>query len=111
MKKTIFLSFFTLANATFLSLGMECLLNLLSLSVAVSLESTPQYPRFIPFCLVLGIVAMLGLISMLLINSKVSEKLGFTKASWILEYIFAIVLSVPMIKLWEMLFDFLQKNV
>ena len=113
MKKSsyIILPFSILANAAFLGLGMECLLNLLSLFMAISLDSAVKYPRFVPFCVVLGIVALLGLIAMLILNIKFSEKLNFTKTIWIFEYIFALVLSIPMIKLWEMLFDFLQKNV
>ena len=112
MKKTtyIILPFSILANSTLLSLGIECLLNLLGFSMAISLDSTPSYPRFIPFCIVLGIVTLLGLIAMLVLNIKASEKLNFTRPIWFFEYILAFVLSIPMIKLWEMLFDFLQKT-
>ena len=113
MKKTtyIILPLFILANAAFLSLGIECLLNLLGSVMAISLDSTPSYPRFIPFCIVLGIVALLGLVAMLILNIKNSEKFNFTKSVWIFEYIFAFAFSIPMIKLWEMLFDFLHKAV
>ena len=112
MKKStfIFLLFSILANAAFLSLGMECLLNLLGLAMAISLDSSPQYPRFIPLGIVCGIVALLGLIAMLILNIKLSEKLEYTKSVWIFEYIVTLILSVPIIKLWEMLFEFLQKN-
>ena len=111
MKKPtfVFLPFSILANATFLSLGIESLLNLLSLSMAISLDSVEKYPRFIPFCIILGIVALLGLSAMLILNIKASEKLGFTKNIWLIQYVFSVVLSIPMIKLWEMLFDFLRK--
>ena len=108
MKKTTYMIFFILANATFLSLGMECLLNLLSLSMAISLDTSLQFPRFIPFCIILSIVALLGLVAMLVLNIKVSERLNFAKPIWIFEYVFAFVLSIPMIKIWEMLFEFLQ---
>ena len=113
MKKSafIFLPFSILANAAFLSLGMTCLLNLLGLALAISLDSSPQYPRFIPFCIVCGTAALLGLIATFIINIKTSEKFNFTKSLWLFEYIFALVLSVPMIKLWEMLFSFLQKTL
>ena len=113
MKKTAYmiLPFSILANAILLSLGMECLLNLLEFAMAISLDSTPSYPRFIPFCVVLGIVALLGLVAILILNVKNSEKLKFTKLVWLWEYILAFVLSIPMLKLWEMLFDFLHKTV
>ena len=111
MKKSICIILSILANAALFSLGIECLLNLLSLSMAISLDSVVKYPRFIPFCIVLGIVALLGLVAMLVLNIKISEKLNFTKTIWIFEYAFALGLSIPMIKIWEMLFEFLQKAV
>ena len=113
MKKSIFivLPAFTLGNATFLGLGMTCLLNLLSISVGISLDSKIQYPRFIPFCIILGIVALIGVIFLLFGNIKISERLNFTKWLWCFQYIFAFVLSIPMIKLWQMLFDFLQETI
>ena len=109
MKKVTYIILSILANAALFSLGIECLLNLLSLSMAISLDSVVKYPRFIPFCIVLGIVALLGLIAMLILNIKASEKLGFTKTIWIFEYVFALVLSLPLMNLWEMLFDFFTK--
>ena len=111
MKKVTYIILSILANAALFSLGIECLLNLLSLSMAISLDSVVKYPRFIPFCIVLGIVALLGLVAMLVLNIKISEKLNFTKTIWIFEYVFALGLSIPMIKIWEMLFEFLQKAV
>ena len=113
MKKAILLSLFTFANAVFFSLGMECLLSLLGIVMAVSLDGSSifaQYPRFIPFCLVLGIASLAGLIAVLILNIKLSEKLAFTKTSWVLQYVLAFVAALPAIKLWEMLFDFLQKT-
>ena len=113
MKKTACMILSVLANTAFLSLGMECLLILLSLSMASSLAGTSvteQYPRFIPFCVVLGIVALIGLIAVLVINIKASEKLNFTKTIWIFECILVFVLSLPVMKLWETLLDFLQKT-
>ena len=110
MKKSICVILSILANAAFFSLGMSCLLHLLSLAMAISLDSSAQYPRFIPFCIILGTVASLGLIAMLILNIKASEKLCFTKSGWLFEYISSFILSVPMIKLWEMLFRFLQKT-
>ena len=116
MRKTSFIipPIFILANATFLSLGSTCLLNLLGVSMAISLDGksvAEQYPRFIPFCIILGIVALLGVVFLLLGNIKISEKLKFTKWIWYIQYIFALVLSIPMIKLWEILFEFLQKTL
>ena len=69
MKKSIFivLPAFTSGNAVFLSLGMTCLLNLLSISVGISLDSKVQYPRLIPFCMILGIVALVLVVLVVII--------------------------------------------
>ena len=113
MKKSILLPLFTFANALFFSLGMECLLSLLGIVMAVSLDGSSvleQYPRFVPFCLVLGIACLAGLIAVLILNLKLSEKLALTKTSWVLQYVLAFVAALPAVKLWEMLFVFLQKT-
>jgi len=39
-----------------------------------------------------------------------SEKNELDKRLWTAELILAFVISLPMIKPWEMLFDFLQKT-
>ena len=114
MKKILLASAFIIAYAAFLSLGMECLLNLLSVFMAISLDGgavTKQYPRFIPFCIIVGILALVALVAIFVINIKASDRFGFTKKLWWTQMIIAVVVSVPMIKLWETLFDFLQKTL
>lgn len=113
MKKILLASAFIIAYAIFLSLGMECLLCLLGAAMAISLDSasvTAQYPRFIPFCIIVGILALVALVAIFVINIKASDRFGFTKKLWWAQMIIAVVISVPMIKLWETLFDFLQKT-
>ena len=115
MKKLSFLtiSLFALANAVFLGLGMECLLQLTGIAFAVSLDGkavTAQYPRFVPFCCAVGFIALLGVIAIATANIKLAEKLNFSKKSIWLQYVCSFILSLPMIKLFEMLFDFLQKT-
>ena len=112
--KKYFLAFaFLIAYATFLSIGFECMLNLLGMNVAISLDGpsvTKQYPRFIPFCFIVGIFALASIIVTFILNLKASEKLGFTKKIWWMEMVISFVVSIPMIKPWEMLFEFLQKT-
>ncbi len=90
MKKTriIIAAVFSVAYAVALSLGTQSLLILLSTSVAVSLDAgltaVQQYPRFIPFCVIVGILALGAVI--------------------------ALALSFLMVKPWEMLFEFLQSS-
>jgi len=95
-----------------LSLGLKCLLVLLGMSVSISLDGssvTTQYPRFIAFCLIVGASALSALVGIFIFNIKVSEKYNLTKKIWWFQMIASFVISIPMIKLWEMLFDYLQK--
>lgn len=113
IKMKMFLSLaFVLSYATFLSLGFECLLNLLGTSMAISLDGaaiTKQYPRFIPFCLLAGLLSLVAIIVIFILHTKLSERFEFSKKLWRTQIIIAAVLSVPMVKLWETLFDLLHK--
>ena len=112
--KKYFLAFaFIIAYATFLSIGFECMLRLLGMSVAISLDGatvTKQYPRFIPFCVIVGLGALVILIATFVLNLKLSEKYGLTKEIWWIQSIFSLVISFPMVKVWELLFEFLQRT-
>jgi len=112
MKKTYFLGMtFAVAYAMVFSFGMECLLNLLGVFFSISLDGgsvTEQYPRFIPFCFFFGFFALVMLALLFFINLKAAEHVGFSKTLWRVELILAFILSIPMLKPWEMLFDFLQ---
>ena len=113
MKKRILLgALFAASYAVAFSVGIECLLNLLGACFAISLDGrsvVQQYPRFIPFCVIVGFIALAAIVLTFVVNVKASERLGFTKSTWCAQMISAPVLSIPMIKAWEMLFDFLQK--
>ena len=114
MKNTNFFlaMMFAVAYAVVLSLGLECLLILLGSSFGVSLDGATvieQYPRFIPFCMIVGILALVALTVLFILNLKVSDKFGLCKKLWWVQMIGAFVISFPMIKPWEMLFEFLQK--
>jgi hypothetical protein len=102
---------FIIAYASALSIGMECLLNLFGISMGIALDSNTvnQYPRFIPFCVAVGFLALITLALLFILNIKVSEKLDYTKRALYIQPIFAFVVSIPMIKLWEMLFEYMQK--
>lgn len=112
MKKIFIALGFSCIFAISLSLCFECLLHLLGAATALSLDGSviAQYPRFIPFCTMAGILALAVIIVALLLNVAAFDKLSLGKALWWLEIITALVASIPMIKLWEMLFDLLQKT-
>ena len=114
MKKMIIAITVAVIFATFFSLGLECCLNLFGMSMAIALDGssvTKQYPRFIPFLLIVGIFALVSLIGIFILNLKVSVKKEFTKKIWWIQIIIAVAISIPMIKSWETLFDFLQKTL
>ena len=103
---------FTMAYAAFLSLGMECMLNLLSFIMSMGIPSdgpANPFPRFIPFCIVVGFLALVALVLLVILNIKASKKLDYTERVWCIQSILAFVVSLPMIKLWEILFDYLHK--
>ena len=113
MKKYFLAIIFAIVYAIFLSLGFECLLNLLGLSMAIALEGAAvikQYPRFIPFCMIVGLGALVLLIATFVLNLKMSEKYGLTKKIWWIQSIFSLVISFSMVKVWELLFKFLQRT-
>lgn len=102
---------FTLLYGTLLSLGVMCFLTRLSFSFAVSPDPqspTDQYPRFFLFISIAGFLALVAIVCLLLLNLKIAEKLDYLDVTWILQLIGAIVISIPMMKVWEMFFDFLQ---
>lgn len=114
MKKILLVLAFAMTYAFSLSIGLECLLNLLGVMMAISLDGpavTEQYPRFIPFCLMVGVFVLAVIIVTFILNLKASGKFAFTKRLWVTEIIIAFVISIPMIKFWEMFFEFLQKSI
>ena len=111
MKKIskLFVALFILLNSAVLSLGLECLLCFPGSTDTVYDGSHLLFPRFFLFCIVLGIICLLALIALFILNFKAYVKYNFKASVWAFEYIFAFVLSLPMIKLWEMLFVFLRE--
>ena len=113
MKKILLFIAFALLYAAFFSLGLECLWNLFGIAMAIALDGSSvakQYPRFIPFCMIVGLGALVLLIATCVLNLKMSEKYGLTKKIWWIQSIFSLVISFPMVKVWELLFEFLQRT-
>jgi hypothetical protein len=100
---------FSIAYAMLLGLGMACLLEL-STVVLFGSSVLKEYPRFIPFCYFVGLIALIAIIGLFVFNRKVSAKRNFTKMIWCGEIIGGFLLSIPMLFLWEFVFAFLQKT-
>lgn len=108
MNKLLWCLLFTAAYGAVVGLGMECALRLLGIGMSMSLDSTPRYPRFVPFCMIVGLLALGALVLLLVFNVNASEKLGYTKKTWIIQSVGVCVRSIPMIKFFDILFRFLQ---
>ena len=107
MKRNVTVILFTIAYAVILGLGLCCFLDVL---VAKMFGEINEYPRFIPFCTIVGYAALGALIAVFVANLKLSKKINFTKWTWVIQTVCAVILSVPMFRLWLLLFNFLQKT-
>ena len=110
--KFVLYSLFTAAYACFFSLGTACLWQLFGVALGVAIDGRAvirQYPRMIPFCLIVGLVCLTALIVLAFLNAKFSKRLDYTARVWIIQFICAFAASIPMIMLWERVFEFLQK--
>ena len=107
MKRNVVVILFTAVYAVILGLGFYCFLNVLLLGM---LGGTNDYPRFVPFCIIVGYAALAALIAVFIINLKLSKKINFTKWTWVIQTVCAVILSVPTLWLWALLFNFLQKT-
>lgn len=109
MKRTV--SIFVAIYALFFSLGLTCLLNLAGIMLASTIDGgvIDEYPRFLSFCYVIGLLALIALVVCFVLNKKYASRSGFTGKVWAIQFICAFAVSIPMVALWDILFNFLQK--
>ena len=113
MKKLIFFFAFIIGSAIFGGIFLGCVLQLLGIIMGISIDGLAvarQYPRLIPFCLVVGLLAVIFLALVFILGIIASQKIGISKNIWLWQIITAVFLSLPVIKLWEMAVEFLQKT-
>ena len=115
MKKAKFLFSlaFTASYAVLIGLGITCLLHLLGIGFAAALDGRAViegYPRFIPFCMLAGLVAGIALVILFCVHIKTAAKIGFTKGNLCIHICSALVFSLPLTQIWSIFFDFLQKT-
>lgn len=104
---------FILIFGLLFSLGEECFLRLSGVYLALPLDGYSPgklFPRFIPFCWIAGGVCLLLIAFTLILNLKKANKLRYTKAAWILQWIGAFALSIPLMRLWDWVFLLLQQK-
>ena len=109
--KVLIISVFTAAYSIFLSVGGVCALHLFGNALAEAMfHDNIKYPRFIPFCFVTGLLCFVAIAVIIAFNVKFSEKLGYTRLVWWLQFISALVLVFFEMKAWEIFFEYLQKT-
>ena len=110
--KVVVVVLFAVAYATLVSLGIECALNLLSFSFSASPDSSTwaSYPRLSLFCCIAGVFSLIAMAGLAFCNVKLSDKLDFSANIWQLQIALSIILTLPMIKMWEIVIDFLRKT-
>ncbi len=109
--KLLFISAFSVSYVLVISMGITCFLNVVGAvlaSYAFNEAISAQYPRFIPFCIIAGICALIALIAFFRIDIKLSKKFNFTKKLRFVQIPAVLILSIPLTAVWETLFDHLQ---
>lgn len=95
----------TLLYAVLLGLLLQCVIYTLPLDIFAGFV---YYPYLMSFCCAAGILALAGIVLLVFLEIKYSDKLSSTLQVFIGKIFCAVLLSLPMIKLWEMLFDVLR---
>ena len=103
MKKYFSVSFFVIIYAVFFSIGAECLINVLSAFVSIFPIPTLEQSFWL-FCLAVGFLVLVAFVIVLLLNIKSSINIGYTKRTWLIQMISAVIIAIPMIKIWEIVF-------
>lgn len=107
MKKSTFfiVPALTLLNAALIGLTLESAIKLFWLfGVGIFL-------KFALTCAAFFIIAMLGIVSLAILNSKLNKKVSLTKRAVCVQYILSLILAIPTMYAWEMLFDFIFSSI
>lgn len=94
---------FSLSFSAFMSLGITCLFQLVAILFAMN-----DYPRLVPFCLIVGMLALFAILITLCLNVWAAVKLEFSVSSWIVEVIGIGFFPWPMIIVWQIVLQFLS---
>ena len=84
-------------------------MDILGFVMSVSLDGMPEFPRYIPFCIAVGVASLIALAFLFVLNLKASEKMKYNKAIWIIQFVCVLLISLPIVTFWQNVFDYLQK--
>ena len=108
--KTLFpIIIFTFGHAALISLGATCALNAVGI-VFTPFGSTGSYPRYLPFCVIVGLLAFVGWALLTFRNTRYFLNHD-THLRWkiTLEVALTLLLTIPGMWLWDNLFHWLQQ--
>ena len=107
--KTLFpILLYSLGHAAVISLGAVCALN--AVAIVFNLFGySGQYPRFLPFCVIVGLLAFVGWALLTFRNARYFLNHD-THLRWkiALEVALTLLLTLPGMWLWDTLFRWLQ---
>ena len=102
---------FTLGHAALISLGAVCFLNVAAI-VLTPFGSTGSYPRFLPFCVIMGLTALFAWMYLTFRNARYFLNHDtHLRLKIALEVTLTILLAPAGIWLWENLLGWLQRVV
>ena len=106
MNKTInFISIclVTLSYALIIGLLLASFLNVLSLSVGISLDGKgviETFPIFYRFCIIIGILSFVALIVAIFLNIWFADRFKYNRIKLYTQIIGSLVFSIPMMAFW-----------
>ena len=108
--KTLFpILLYSLGHAAVISLGAVCFLNVAAI-VLTPFGSTGSYPRFLPFCVIVGILAFAAWVILFVLNARhLLNHDTHLRRKIALEVALTPLLTLPGMWLWENLLAWLQK--
>lgn len=100
---------YTLGHAALISLGAVCALNAVAI-VFNPFGGSGQYPRFLPFCLLVGLTALFVWMYLIFKNARhLLDHDAHLRRKIALEVVLMLILTLPGMLLWDNLFRWLQK--
>ena len=110
--KKIMVFVFTVIHVIIFSLGVACFLGALGTMLGASLDHVnpwKEYPLFMPFCVIVGLVSFVLFIITLALNIRFIGKAELSNKVWIVEVLCTLVALIPMLYFWDMVFEILGK--
>ena len=102
---------YPLGHAAVISLGAVCFLNVAAITLT-PFGSTGSYPRFVPFCVIMGILAFVGWVLLTICNARhLLNHDTYLRWKITLEVALTLLLTPAGMWLWENLFSWLQRVV